>query len=98
MEEFTETRCQCGGKLIIDFPYIRCVACGTRKELIDYPISWDFWRGYAVYYDAPDPGSNQPPVKEMPKLVEKPKLIAKKPLPKLPAKPKPKKIRRIVEL
>ena len=37
-------------------------------DLIDFPVSWDFYRHYQQYYGQLDPGSNTPP-EEPPKPI-----------------------------
>jgi hypothetical protein len=32
----------------------------TAADLIDFPVSWDWWRHYCRYYDSYDPGPNEP--------------------------------------
>ena len=53
---------ECGAPgLRIDYPDIRCFACGWSEPLIDFPISWDWHRHYCVEYGLPDPGPCEPP-------------------------------------
>ena len=32
---------------------------GTAREVVDFPVSWDRWRAYCLYFDGYDPGPNQ---------------------------------------
>ena len=41
------------------------------RDLIDFPVSWDWWRHYYQYYDDCDPGPNEPPEYTLEELAER---------------------------
>lgn len=44
----------------VEYPGLRCYACGHSDELVDYPVSWDTHRFYAYTMKGRDPGPNLP--------------------------------------
>jgi len=44
----------------------------SAKDLIDFPVSWGWWRHFCQYYDdGYDPGPNEPPEHTVDKLAER---------------------------
>lgn len=70
-------RCpKCGSNAVSNhYPEIQCRSCGYAEPLADFPISWDFYRHYSLYYTGHDPGPNLPQEHTLGELHERVRLL-----------------------
>lgn len=77
MEQGMDSRCpKCGSPGIrLGYPDMYCLRCGWSEPLIDFPISWDWHRFYAIQAGLPDPGPDEPTESDLTRLEERMEIL-----------------------